>query len=165
MADDREPSRRGRSGEPCPVCDQCPTVLVAIRHPVMRRWTCELLASEHGCWRVEQPADGEMVAEAVARAHPALVVVDSVDFPACCRAALRALPAGRVVVVGPEPDRAYRSRALGLGAGGWVCRDHVGEELSAAMRGALGCRHHPCGPGPSRAAAPSEECVTTGGHP
>lgn len=147
------------------MCDLSPTVLVAIRHPMMRRWTCELLASEHGCWNVAQPAGGEMVAEAIARTDPVLVVVDSADFPACCQAALRALPPGRVIVVGPEPDRAYRSRALGLGAGGWVCRDHVGEELSAAMRAALGCRHHPCGPGASMSRPPSPEYVTTGGPP
>lgn len=145
------------------MCDGAPTVLVAIRHPVMRRWTGELLASDHSCWVVGQPRTGEMLAEAIDRAHPDLVIVDSVDFPACCQAALRALPSDRVVVIGPEPDRAYRSRALALAAGGWVSRDHVGEELSGAMRTALGCRHHPCGPAtpPSRPA--SEEHVTPGG--
>ena len=52
-----------------------------------------------------------------------------------------------MIVVGPEPEAAYRHQALALGAGGWVCRDHVGEEVSAAMRAALGCRHGPCPPG------------------
>lgn len=150
---------------PCPVCDRSPTVLVAIRHPVMRRWTGDLLASEHGCWTVAQPHRGELLRDAIARVHPELVVVDSVDFPACCRAALVALPAGRVIVVGPEPDHAYRSRALGLGAGGWVCRDHVGEELSAAMRAALGCRHDPCQPGALAPRSPSEACVTARDRP
>ena len=144
------------------MCDGVPTVLVAIRHPVMRRWTGELLAHEHGCWAVVQPRAGEMVVDAIDRARPDLVIVDSVDFPACCQAALRALPSGRVIVIGPEPDRAYRSRALALGAGGWVCRDHVGEELSGAMRAALGCRHGPCAPGASLSRRPSDECVTSG---
>lgn len=153
------------AARPCPVCDRSPTVLVAIRHPMMRRWTGELLATEHGCWTVAQPGRDELLAEAIARVRPELVVVDSVDFPACCRAALRALPPARVIVVGPEPDGAYRSRALGLGAGGWVCRDHLGEELSAAMRTALGCRHDPCPPGAPIARPPSEECVTAGGAP
>jgi DNA-binding NarL/FixJ family response regulator len=148
--------------EPCPVCDRVPTVLVAIRHSVMRRWTGELLASEHGCWAVVEPHGREMLADAIDRAQPDLVIVDSVDFPACCEAALRALPSARVIVIGPEPDRAYRSRALALGAGGWVCRDHVGEELSGAMREALGCRHHPCGPGTPPSRSPSEEGVTSG---
>jgi len=149
--------------EPCPACDRLPTVLVAIRHPVMRRWTGELLAAEHGCWAVVQPRAGEMLVDAIERAHPDLVIVDSVDFPACCQAALRALPSERVIVIGPEPDRAYRSHALALGAGGWVCRDHVGEELSGAMREALGCRHHPCGPGTPPSRSPSEGGVTSGG--
>lgn len=158
-----------RSPEPgdasCPVCDRSPAVLVAVRHPVMRRWAGELLDSEHGCWSVTQPGRGELLADAIARVRPELVIVDSVDFPACCQAALLALPPGRVVVVGPEPDGAYRSRALGLGAGGWVCRDHVGEELSAAMRAALGCRHRPCPPGTPAPRPPSEECVTAGSLP
>lgn len=140
------------------MCDASPSVLVGIRHSAMRRWTIDLLAAEHGCWTVEEPRRGELLASAIGRGQPALVIVDSVDFPACCLAALRALPPERVIVVGPEPDRAYRRRALAQGAGGWVCRDHVGEELSAAMRAALGCRHAPCWPGLRR--APSERCVT-----
>jgi DNA-binding NarL/FixJ family response regulator len=146
----------------CPVCDRAPVVLVAIRHPVMRRWTDELLASEHGCWTVVQPERGELLAAAIVRSNPALVVVDEVDFPACCQAALRTLSPERVIVVGPEPDAAYRSAALAHGAGGWVCRDHVGEELSAAMRGALGCRHDPCPPWAVRR-RPTEACVQAGG--
>ena len=106
-----------------------------------------------------------MLVDAIDRAHPDLVIVDSVDYPACCQAALRALPSERVIVIGPEPDRAYRSRALALGAGGWVCRDHVGEELSGAMRAALACGDHPCGPGAPPMRSPSEECVTSGGPP
>jgi DNA-binding NarL/FixJ family response regulator len=129
----------------------------------MRRWTGELLAAEHGCWAVAQPVPGEMLADAIGRAHPDVVIVDSVDFPACCQAALRRMPPERVIVIGPEPDRAYRARALALGAGGWVCRDHVGEELSGAMRAALGCRHHAGGPGTPPVRLPSEACVTSGG--
>ncbi len=71
--------------EPCPVCDASPTVLVAIRHPVMRRWTGELLAAEHGCWTAVEPRSGELLVDAIARTQPDVVVVDSVDFPACCR--------------------------------------------------------------------------------
>ena len=131
----------------------------------MRRLTIDLLAAEHDCWVVEQPRPGELLAGAIARTEPDLVVVDSVDFPACCQAALRTLPPERVIVIGPEPDAAYRRRALALGAAGWVCRDHVGEELSVAMRAALGCRHAPCRPGSSR--APFDRCVTpnAGGSP
>lgn len=146
------PEAPTRPDEPCPVCDVSPAVLIAIKHGVMRHWTCELLAAEHGCWTVMQPARGELLADAIDRTQPELVVVDSVDFPACCTAALQRLAPDRVVVISPEPDRAYQSQALRSGAGGWLCRDHVGEELSLTMRTALGCRHHPCPPG---ATAPS----------
>ena len=112
----------------------------------MRRWTIELLDAEHGCWTVAQPRAGELLVDAIERNHPELVVVDSADFPACCQARLDALPPDRVVVIGPEPDRAYRDQAFARGAGGWVCRDHIGEELSAVMRAALGCQHQPCPP-------------------
>ena len=139
----------------CPVCDASPTVLVGVRHPVMRRWTIDLLDAEHGCWFVEQPRPAELLADAIERTRPALIVVDSADFPACCQAALAAVPLGRVIVIGPEPDAAYRRLALSHGAGGWLCRDHVGEELSTVMRAALGCHHRPCPPGatPRRYAA------------
>lgn len=130
----------------CPVCDATPVVLVALQHPVMRRWTEELLESEHGCWDVAQMVDGEMLVDAIARIRPDLVVVDESDFPACCQAALDRMRPERVLVVGPEPDTAYQRFAFANGAGGWVCRDHVGEELSSAMRAALGCRHAPCPP-------------------
>lgn len=152
VVDHVAPSREPR--EPCPVCDRSPTVLVAIRHPVMRRWTGELLASEHGCWTVSNPGSGEMLADAIKRIQPTLVIVDSIDFPACCRAALRTLPPEHVIVIGPEPDEVYRARALALGAGGWVCRDHVGDELGATMRAALGCQHDSCTPGSDRARTP-----------
>jgi DNA-binding NarL/FixJ family response regulator len=130
----------------CPVCDATPVVLVALRHLVMRRWTEELLATEHGCWEVASMDGDEPLVDAIARTQPDLVVVDDSDFPSCCQSALHRVPPAQVVVVGPEPDTAYRSLALVNGAGGWVCRDHVGEDLSSAMRGALGCRHGPCPP-------------------
>lgn len=143
--------------EDCPVCDRSPTVLVGIRHPVMRRWTIELLETEHGCWTVAQPRPDELLADAIERGEPELVVVDSADFPTCCQAALATLPPERVIVIGPEPDRAFRDQALARGAAGWVCRDHIGDELSAGMRAALGCRHEPCPP--AAAGAEVEPCV------
>lgn len=156
--------RPSSTTEPCPVCDQSPTVLVAIRHPVMRRWTGDLLASEHGCWTIAEPRRREMLAAAIERTQPALVIVDSIDFPECCRAALGALPRDRVIVVGPEPDQAYRKAALGNGAGGWLSREDVGDELSTAMRRVLGCRHDPCPPGgPGRGPGQERQQVGSAG--
>lgn len=128
----------------CPLQMRLPVVLDAIRHPVMRRWSDELLTAEPGCWTVAQPEPGEMLVDAIDRTTPDVVVVDTVDFPACCLAALDALPPGHVVVIGPEPDPAYRRAALAQGAAGWVSRDHVGEELGAAVRAALGCPYDVC---------------------
>jgi hypothetical protein len=144
----------GPRGERCPVYDRSPAVLVGIRHPEMRRWTMDLLASEHGGWVVSEPRSDELLVEAIDRTRPDLVVVDTVDFPACCRAALDTFPPGRVIVIGPEPDLAYRHLALSQGAGGWVCREHVAEEVSTALRAALGCGHRPCRP---VSGGPSEE--------
>lgn len=148
----------------CPVCDATPVVLVALHHPVMRRWTEELLESEHGCWDVMQMVDGELLGEAIARIRPDLVVVDESDFPACCQAALDRMRPERVMVIGPEPDTAYQRFAFANGAGGWVSRDHVGEELSSAMRAALGCRHDPCPPTRPSAAAPLAGTSRSGGQ-
>ena len=127
--------------EPCPVCDGTPRVLVAVRHPVMRQYATELLARECGCWVSSGVGDGEMLPDAIGRFHPDLLVVDSGDFPACCRAAIDAFPRERVVVVGPEPDPAYGAAAIANGAAACVTRDDVGEELVPAMRAILGCRH------------------------
>lgn len=137
------PGRRGHEhgavAGGCPLQSILPVILDAIRHPVMRRWSDELLSAAPGCWTVAQPQPGEMLVDAIARTQPDVVVVDTVDFPACCLAALDALPPGHVVVVGPEPDPAYRRSALAQGAAAWVSRDHLGEELAAAVRAALGC--------------------------
>ncbi|MCZ7537240.1 MAG: hypothetical protein M5T61_15930 [Acidimicrobiia bacterium] len=47
-------------------------------------------------------------------------------------------------MIGPEPDPAYRRSALAQGAAAWVSRDHLGEELAAAVRTALGCPYDAC---------------------
>lgn len=127
----------------CPVCDKNPRVLVAIRHPGMRRFTQELLRREHHSWVAAGTADGELLADSLRRAHPDLLVIDAGEFPACCRA-LDAFPRDRVIVVGPEPDAAYRAAVLRHGAGAWIPRERVGEELGPSMRKVLGCRHDPC---------------------
>ncbi len=119
------------------------TVLVGIRHRLMRRWTIDLLRAEHSNWTVTEPQPDEMLATAIERSQPELVVVDSIDLPACCVAALQALPPGRLVVVGPEPDPAYERWALSQGAASWVSRDHLADELDAAIRRALGGGHIP----------------------
>ena len=101
---------------PCPVCDGNPKVLVAVRHPVMRRYAAELLARECGCWASSDASVGEMLPGAIERFGPDLLIVDAGDFPACCQAAIAAFPRDRVVVIGPEPDPSYGAAAMARGA-------------------------------------------------
>lgn len=148
------------SDVPCPVCDGNPRVLVAIRHPAMRRYTRDLLEREYHCWVANELSVGQPLDEAMARSGANLLVVDSTDFPHCCRSALAGPSPCRVIVIGPEPDRSYRDRALAAGATDWIPRERVGDELGPAMRRALGCLHDPC-PSPAAAASMAIGAGTT----
>jgi len=139
------------------VCDGTPRVLVAIRHPAMRRFTRELLEREYHCWVATTIGAGEVLDQAAARAEADLLVVDAAEFPACCRSVLGRHPSSRVIVIGPEPDPSYRHAALAAGAANWILRERVGEELGPAMRRALGCLHDPCPPGEGMLGKPSME--------
>ena len=147
-----EPSTHHNHGA-CPVCDGQPRVLVAIRHPGMRHLTGDLLAREYHCWVASDLAADEPLADALANSHADLVVVDAADFPGCCLATLHGFPPARAVVVGPEPDPGYRAQALANGAGAWIPRERVGEDLGPAMRSILGCVHDPCPPPAAKALA------------
>ncbi len=138
------PSRSTGPGRHCPARHRAPVVLVAMRHPVLRRWTTELLDTACGCWATVVSLDGELLADAIARVSPDVVALDSLDFPACCHAALTDLGREHVVVIGPEPDPAYRQSALDQGAGGWVSQDRIGDDLPRAVWTALGCDRHDC---------------------
>ncbi len=135
-------SRRSRSG--CPARRQTPVVLVAVRHPLLRRWTTELLDGACGCWATVVSDDDELLAHAIARINPDVVAVDSFEFPACCQTALTELRPSQVVVIGPEPDHAYRQSALDLGAGGWVSQDRIADDLAREVWNVLGCGRHAC---------------------
>ena len=138
---------RGVTIESCPVCDGEPRVLLVMRHPTMLRLTRELLSREFGCWIATEVHTGGALAGAIDRDHPDLMVIDAGDFPRCCRAALNRIAPDRVIVVGPEPDPSYQAIALSNGAGSWLPRERLGEELAIEMRRILGCVHDPCPPG------------------
>lgn len=142
----RKAQNRDVNVEPCPVCDGTPRVLVVMKHPAMLRYTREILERECGCWVATEVRTGPALAAVLDRLTPDLLVIDAADFPACCFAALAHIPRDRIIVIGPEPDPAYRQVALSNGAGGWLSRDDVGE-LGSEMRRMLGCRHDPCPPG------------------
>ena len=129
-------------GNVCPVCAGRPQVVVAVAHRAMRALIVDLLAAEHGCWAVSAVAGMAGLVGAITT-QPDLVVVDAADFAACCCGLLGSFPLDRVVVIGPEPDPAYRRATLDRGAGAWLSRDLVADELSAALRLALDCSHGP----------------------
>lgn len=142
------PSAKGPAVDgPCPVCDVEPRVLVVMQHPAMLRFTREMLEREYGCWVATEVRTGPALVAALDRLTPDLLVIDAADFPACCFAALAHIPRNRVIVIGPEPDPAYREVALRCGAAGWLPRDDVADKLGSEMRRVLGCRHDPCPPG------------------
>jgi hypothetical protein len=128
---DARPAHAGGAGSPAPVGL---TVLVAIRHPAMRRFTCEILDAEGGCSVVVELERGITPADALARWRPDLVVIDTGEFPECGARALPGFPADRVIVVGPEPEGDYRAAALAHGAGAWISRDRLGEDLPLEVR-------------------------------
>jgi DNA-binding NarL/FixJ family response regulator len=139
------------SASPCPVCDRQPRVLVVMRHPAMLRFTRQLLERECGCWVATEVHSGSSLTDALDELRPDLLVIDAADYPTCCATALGHISRGRVVVIGPEPDHAYRDLALANGASAWLARDDVADKLGTVMRRVLGCHHDPC-PTPDPAA-------------
>ncbi len=111
-----------------------PHVVVAVAHYVMRALIVDLL--DRGFWAVSA-VDSLSELGHVASAHPDLVIVDTGDFESCCRELPESLALNRLIVVGPEPDPAYRQAALSRGAGAWLSRDCVAEDLGDALRSAL----------------------------
>lgn len=116
-------------------CGVCPCVLIAIAHPVMRRLILELLNRDQGSWTaILLDAD---LASALRSFCPDLVILDSVDLSRFGDDRMVGFSRSRIVVVGPEPDVAHRNPALGRGAGAWVARDEIADQLAPAMRRAL----------------------------
>jgi DNA-binding NarL/FixJ family response regulator len=134
----------------CPLCDGNPVVLVALRHPAMRRFTRELLRRECRCWTPIESQAGASLASELATLAPELLVMDAADFSDWCQDGSAGFPPARVVVVGPEPDPSYRQAARARGAASWVARERLGEDLAVEMRRVLGCTHHPCPVGSRR---------------
>ena len=133
------------SADVCTVCDGRPRVLVVMAHPAMLRLTREVLERECACSVAAEARTGEVLTVAIDRFAPHVLVVDTADFPGCCRSALKRIPPRRVIVIGPEPDPAYRIAALDNGAGAWIPRERVGDDLARETRRILGCVHGPAG--------------------
>ena len=116
-------------------------MLIAITHPVMRRLILELLNREQGSWAASLLDDD--LAPAILALRPDLVILDSADLRHFGSDGLIGFSRKQIVVVGPEPDVAYLNAALGRGAGAWVARDELADQLGPAMRRALAQRSEP----------------------
>lgn len=149
------------AAEACTVCDGRPRVLVVMGHPAMLRLTRKVLERECACSVQAEAGTGEALAVAIDRFAPHVVVVDTADFPGCCRSALERIPPDRVIVIGPEPDPAYRVAALDNGAGAWIPRDRVGDDLARETRRILGCVHGPVAHEAAASIRPNVVCRST----
>ena len=112
-----------------------PCVLIAIAHPVMRRLIRQLLNRENDGWAVIL-LDTDL-ATALLESRPDLLVLDSVDLVRFGSDGLSSFPKSHIVVVGPEADVDYRNVTAGRGAGAWVARDELADDLAPAMRRVL----------------------------
>jgi len=127
----------------CPVCTGTAAVVVAVAHDALRLLIVDLFQQDHASWHAIAVPNQRDLAGAIAAAGPDLVILDVGDFARCCRDSLQTFPRRRVIVIGPEPDVAYERAARQGGAGAWLTRDRVGEDLIVAMRGVLGCAPAP----------------------
>lgn len=108
-----------------------PKVVVAVGHRAMRALISDLLDLDHG-WTVFA-VDGMTALAAAVAARPDVAVVDAADFAACCSGLLGGFEPDRIVVIGPEPDPSYRQAVLDRGAGGWLSRENIAEELCVVL--------------------------------
>ena len=112
-----------------------PQVVVVVVHRMMRQFIVELLNRDHDSWAVSS-VDGLADLDATTLSRADLVIVDTSDFLAVRHHLPAPFSVSRVVVIGPEPDPAYRRASLDGGAGGWLSRDRIAEELCNALRSA-----------------------------
>ena len=129
----------GMTITPAGVCNgwaRRPRVVVVVAHRAMREFIVELLDCDRGAWAVSA-VDSVPDLDGTASSNPDLVIVDTADFATCCSELPATFGLARVVVIGPEPNDAYQQDALQRGAGAWLSRDCVAEELCDTLRSTL----------------------------
>lgn len=92
----------------------------------------QLLERKQDPWLVTTASMADLP-QVISRNYPDGLIVDAVDFPRCCGPDCGGFPMAQVVVIGRDPDRAYRTEALRAGAGAWVAADSIGDELSEQL--------------------------------
>lgn len=120
-----------------------PRVLLAMAHPTMRTLTSELLRREGRCLVRTATGGDQALADAIDQEYPEIVILDDARFPGCCPEVLRRFPPERMIVIGPEPGNSYRAPALAAGAGGWVARERIGDDLVGEVWRLLGTARIP----------------------
>lgn len=102
----------------------------------MRGLIVDLLKRDGGRW-VVSAIDSVSKLSDISPLCPDLVVVDIADFAAVHQQLAAHFAIDRVVVIGPEPDPAYRQAAMSRGTGAWLSRERVGEDLCDALHSTL----------------------------
>lgn len=128
----------------CLACTGSPTAVIAVDHDALRQLIVALLCRDDVSWGV-CPCVMTDVAQTAAGNGADVAVVATAHFPSACGDLLAVLPAEKVVVIGPEPEGAYERAARDAGAGAWVSRDRIGEDLRSALHTVLGCSRGPGG--------------------
>ena len=118
-----------------------PRFVVAVRHPTMRRYLCDLIEQHCRCWLATTSPEPVALRAAMAELQPDALIVEAATLSGATRAL--AGTTTHVVVIGPTPDDAYRDAALDAGADAWIARDDVATALLPALehiRCSAGCR-------------------------
>lgn len=124
-----------------------PHVVVAVAHPTMRRYLCDLIEQNCRCWLATTSSDADDLRAALTTLQPDVLVIDHALRPTDDDRRQSAIPAAQVLVIGPEPDPAYRAAAISGGAGAWLSRDDLETELVPEMVRLLAACGCDCGCG------------------
>jgi two-component system, NarL family, response regulator NreC len=115
-------------------------VVVADKHPAMRRSLRLLLDGEPDMQVVAEAADLATVVAQVHRHRPPVLVLDlGIDNGSSIEAIgrlRREVPRSEIVVLTMEESPVFERRAINAGAIGFVIKDRAGGELSEAVRSA-----------------------------
>ena len=109
-----------------------PRIVVALAHPTMRRYVCDLIEQGCRCWLATTPPEWGPLIETVEALRPDVIVADAAAFSAAV-GSTALLPAYPMLVIGSEPDGPYREAAVRAGARGWVGGDRLHRQLLPAL--------------------------------
>ncbi|MBI2705524.1 MAG: response regulator transcription factor [Actinobacteria bacterium] len=122
---------------------EAPRIVVAVVHPTMRRYICDLIEQGCQCWIATSGPDPDELQQTVLALRPDVVVLEAAQFPASYPRIVEVVPASRIVVIGRYADEAYRDAAMAAGAGDWISRDELSSRLAPVVQritSHAGCR-------------------------